>query len=119
MNNTLHYKNYIGSIEYSEEDNILYGKLQGIRALVEYEGNTIQELVEDFHTAVDDYLAVCDANNEEPEKSFKGSFNIRCGPELHRNLAICAMRQNVSLNSLVEEALREYLLKYKDLYEIA
>ena len=110
MNNTLHYKNYIGSIEYSEEDNILYGKLQGIRALVEYEGNTIQELVEDFHTAVDDYLAVCEANNEEPEKSFKGSFNIRISPDLHKKAAIYAINHNVSLNSVVEQALQKALV---------
>ena len=119
MNNTMIYKGYIGSVEFSEEDCLFYGSLQGIKSLVDYDGATAKELIEDFHNAVDNYLEVCTAEGVEPERPYKGSFNIRCGPELHRNLAICAMRQNVSLNSLVEEALREYLVKNKDLYEIA
>ena len=38
------------------------GKVLGIRALISYEGTTAKELVEDFHGAVDDYLALCAAS---------------------------------------------------------
>lgn len=71
MNNTIEYKGYIGSIEFSEPDNIFFGKVQDIRSLISYEGSTAQELIEDFHFAIDDYLAICEANNEEPEKHTK------------------------------------------------
>ena len=30
MNNTIQYKGYVGSIEFSEEDKIIYGKVLGI-----------------------------------------------------------------------------------------
>ena len=60
MNNTMEYKGYVGSVEFSEEDGLFYGKVMGIRALISYEGSTAAELVNDFHGAVDDYLALCE-----------------------------------------------------------
>lgn len=56
MNNTMEYKGYIGSVEFSEEDVIFYGKVMGIRSLISYEGENARELVEGFHEAVDDYI---------------------------------------------------------------
>ena len=34
MNNTIEYKGYIGSVEFSEEDNLFFGKVMGIRSLI-------------------------------------------------------------------------------------
>ena len=65
MNNTMEYKGYVGSVEFSEEDGLFYGKVMGIRALISYEGSTAAELVNDFHGAVDDYLALCEEKHTE------------------------------------------------------
>ncbi|MBQ8505976.1 MAG: type II toxin-antitoxin system HicB family antitoxin [Clostridia bacterium] len=105
----MEYRGYIGSIEFSEEDCLLFGKVQGIRALISYEGTTAQELVEDFHGAVEDYLAMCEERGEAPEKAYKGSFNVRISPQLHQQAAVYAISQQISLNSLVETALRSYV----------
>ena len=111
MNNTLEYKGYIGSIEFSPEDCVLYGKVQGIRSLISYEGTSAAELVKDFHEAVDDYLSLCEAEGIEPERAFKGSFNVRFkNPELHRRAAVFAYNHNVSLNSVVEDSVASYLM---------
>ncbi len=59
MNNLLQYRGCYGSIETSAEDNCLFGKLLFIRALVNYEGETVAELQAAFREAVDDYLATC------------------------------------------------------------
>lgn len=56
MNNTLQYKGFVGSIEYSDEDSIFYGKVLGIRALISYEGEKISDLIDDFQRAVDSYI---------------------------------------------------------------
>ena len=110
MNNTFEYKGYVGSVEFSESDQILFGKVQGIRSLISYEGTTVSELIEDFHGAVDDYLELCSAEGKLPEKAFKGSFNIRFkDPELHKKAAVYAYNHKVSLNSVVEESVTEYL----------
>lgn len=59
MNNTMEYKGYVGSVEFSASDELFYGKVMGVRALISYEGSSAAELIEDFHGAVDDYLALC------------------------------------------------------------
>ena len=107
MNGSIEYKGYIGSLEFSAEDGVLFGKVLGIRALISYEGNDVKSLVEDFHGAVDDYLALCEAEGMKPEKAYKGSFNVRISPELHRNAALRAQEEGVSLNSFVGQAIRE------------
>ena len=109
MNNTMEYNGYVGSVEFSEEDALFYGKVLGIRALISYEGTNASELVADFHGAVDDYLEVCAQSGTEPEKAYKGSFNVRISPELHKQAVIAAMSHNMSLNSFVETSIQQAL----------
>ena len=107
MNNTIQYKGYIGSVEFSEEDSIFYGKVMGIRFLISYEGESDRELLENFHGAVDDYLESCKAEGKEPEVAFKGSFNIRLSPELHKRIYIYAAAHQMSMNRYIEEILEK------------
>ena len=58
MNNTMEYKNDVGSVEFSEADGCFFGKVLGVRALISYEGKNTQELETDFHRAVNDYLSL-------------------------------------------------------------
>ena len=106
MKNTMEYKGYVGNVEFSEEDEVFFGKVIGIRSLISYEGATAKELIKDFHDAVDDYLALCEAEGKDPEKAYKGSFNIRISPELHKQAVRCAESNQMSLNSFVEKALK-------------
>ena len=107
MNNTMEYKGYLGSVEFSEEDALFYGKVLGIRALVSYEGSNAQELIADFHDAVDDYLELCAQQGKEPERAYKGSFNVRISPELHKQAVVAAMSHNMTLNSFVESSIAQ------------
>ena len=109
MNNTMEYKGYVGSVEFSEEDTLFFGKVLGIRALISYEGTNAAELVADFHGAVDDYLELCAQSGTEPEMAYKGSFNVRISPELHKQAVIAAMSHNMSLNSFVETSIQKAL----------
>lgn len=109
MRNTMEYKGYVGTVEFSQEDRLFFGKVIGIRALISYEGTTAEELIRDFHEAVDDYLELCETENREPEKSYKGSFNIRVSPELHKQAVIFALANQMTLNSFVESAMRKAL----------
>ena len=109
MKNTMEYKGYVGSVEFSEEDGVFFGKVMGIRSLISYEGTTAKELVNDFHEAVDDYLNLCQEQKKEPEKAYKGCFNVRISPELHRQAVICATAHQMTLNSLVERAMKNFI----------
>jgi len=105
MANTIEYKGYIGSIEYSSEDKCFFGKLEMIDDLVTFEATSAQELEDNFHNAVDDYLETCKALEREPQKVYKGVFNVRIEPELHREVYKEALKAGISLNSYVSEAL--------------
>lgn len=109
MNNTMEYKGYVGSVEFSEKDALFYGKLQGIQSLISYEGRDAAELVADFHTAVDDYLAACEDDGTTPETPYKGSTSIRFKPATYRRMALWALHNGQSVNSFVQEACDEKL----------
>lgn len=104
---TLNYKGYLGSAELSPADGVLFGKLLFIRDLVSYEGENAKELIAAFEAAIDDYLADCEREGREPDVPFKGSFNVRVGPALHRRLALAARERGVSLNEVVATTLAE------------
>jgi len=105
MTDLMNYKGYYGSIHLDEEELIFYGKLEFIRAVVSYEGNTARQLRCAFEYSVDDYIASCNQSNIEPEKPFKGSLNVRLGKELHRKIAIAATQRDLSINSYIKSLL--------------
>ena len=107
----LEYKGYTGSIEYSSEDKVLFGKVLGIRSLLSYEGNSGVELETDFRLVIDEYLEDCNQSGVQPETPYKGSFNVRVSSDLHRALAIRSIELNTSQNQLVGEALRRFLMQ--------
>ena len=110
MNNIMQYKGYVGSVEFSENDGILFGKVQGIRSLISYEGTSVQELLDDFHGAVDDYLASCAEEGYEPEAAFNDRLNIRFkNPDTHRRIAIYAMTHDQTVNNFINDTVEEKL----------
>ena len=109
IRNTMKYRGYVGTVELSEDDEVIFGKVVGISDLISYEGCTCGDVVADFHNAVDDYLAACEAEGIAPEIPYKGSFNVRVAPTLHERLARHAISVGQSLNSCVQEALEQYV----------
>lgn len=99
------YKGYIGTVAYNEEDNVFFGKVEGINALVNFEGQSVSELVQSFHDAVDDYLAYCKEEGIAPQKSYTGTLNVRISPETHSKIAILATRAGISINAFIKQAL--------------
>lgn len=109
----LEYKGYRGSVHYNNDDRVFFGKVMFIPALVSYEGTDVNSLNRSFEEAVDDYLELCEQQGKAPAKPFKGSFNVRVTPELHQRAAEHAAHRHTKLNSVVSEALQEYLERAK------
>ena len=101
------YKGYLGSVAYSEKDNVFFGKIEGINGLVNFEGESVQELTKAFHEAVDDYLAYCEDEGIEPDKSYTGVLNVKIKPAVHRQIAMLAKQAGMTINSYIKEALEE------------
>jgi predicted HicB family RNase H-like nuclease len=111
MNNLMEYKGYYGTVEYSPTDNVLYGKVIGINSLISYDGECIKSLRACFENAVEDYFIFCAEENIPPEKEYRGKFNVRISPELHKTLVVYSASHGQTLNSTVEEAIRQYVVK--------
>lgn len=109
----LEYRGYIGTAEISEEDGVFHGKLAHIRDLVTYESDKAAGLVKAFHSAVDDYLKDCAKSGREADKPYKGLFQVRTKPDLHRALASIAVQRGVSLNDVVTSALEAVVARDK------
>ena len=108
MNNMLEYNGYHAKVEYSSEDELFVGEVFGIRDRLAFAGASIEELKTSFRTTIDDYIEWCKDLGVEPDKEFKGSFNVRISPELHRLSAINAAKQGLSLNQFISSALECY-----------
>jgi len=105
--NTMTYKGYIGSVNYSDKDQVFFGKIEGINGLVNFEGESVKELATAFHEAVDDYLAYCEDEGIEPDKSYTGVLNVRLTPAIHRQIAMLALREGISINAFIRNAVEK------------
>ena len=109
--NIIEYKEFIGSVNYSNTDECFYGKIEGIDDLVTFEGSSVKELKKVFQQAVNDYIGLCVEAGKEPYKSVKGSFNIRIEPKLHYHAIYTALKNGMSLNQFVAEAIKNNIDK--------
>ena len=109
MKGTMNYREYHGSVEFSNEDNTFFGRIIGINDHITFEGDNVESLRNDFQNAVDEYLEICKEMGKEPEKLYKGTFNVRIEPALHKDLVIYSASHGKTLNSTVEEAIRSYI----------
>ena len=89
----------------------LYGKIEGISDYVDFHADSLSDIEQEFHAAVDDYLEFCAEKGKQPDKEYKGTFNVRISPELHKALAVISLKNNDSLNATIEKALDTYVKK--------
>lgn len=102
----LKYKGYTGSVEYSDEDKCLFGKVEGLHGtLISYEGTTIDEITTDFHSAVDEYLESCAERGISPAKPYSGRLVLRMSSDLHSRIASAASIADTTINDYITGAL--------------
>jgi len=105
----LEYKGFIGTVHFSTEDEMFFGKIEGIPDLISFEGMSVKELKKAFQEAVNSYIELCKEHNKPVVKSLKGTFNIRINPELHRRAYNISSARGISLNQLVQKAIEKEL----------
>lgn len=103
---TMKYKGYTGSVEYSEDDNCLFGQVLGMsRDCINYEGKDVDTLRKDFEGAVDYYIASCKDRGIEPRKPYSGNLNVRLTPEIHSRIASIAQQTGTTINAFIRQTL--------------
>lgn len=114
MTNFFTYKEYMGSIQANTEELFLHGRILFIDDLVTYEAESLPKLKTSFQEAVDDYLLTCQKLNRNPQKSFKGTLNVRIGPALHKETALYAEIGDVSINEYIKQAIQRQIEQDRD-----
>jgi predicted HicB family RNase H-like nuclease len=107
--NFISYKNYYGSVKFDQEQEVFYGKIEFIKDLVTFEASDAKAIIPSFHEAVDDYIESCKYLNKKPDISFKGSFNVRISPDLHKKLSMYSISNQDTINNVVKSALKAFL----------
>ena len=105
MKNAMTYRGYTARIEFDAEDRIFFGRLAGIRDIITFHGETVDELEAAFKEAVDDYLETCAKLGEEPNKPYSGKLTLRIPPSVHAAIAMAAETSGKSLNKWVADIL--------------
>src|SRR5690606_15402016 len=109
MTDKLKYNHFIGTVKFSAEDDVFFGKIEGINDLITFEGTTVSELKTAFEEAVEDYIALCNETGKQVFKSFKGTFNVRIKPQLHSRAFEKALLEGKTLNQFVQESIEKNL----------
>jgi predicted HicB family RNase H-like nuclease len=107
MKNAMTYKGYTARIDFDGDDRIFFGRLAGIRDIITFHGETVDELEAAFKEAVDDYLETCVKLGEEPNKPYSGKLTLRIPPTVHAAIATAAETSGKSLNKWVSEILKQ------------
>lgn len=103
------YKDYSAKLVYDSDIEMFRGEVINTRDKIIFYGKSIDDLNKEMQISVDDYLKYCREKGVEPAKPYSGKFNMRIDPELHMQAAITAARSDISLNALIENALRDTL----------
>lgn len=109
MSSVMKYKGYYTKVLYNSEDNVLYGTIEGITDLISFEGDSVSELEDAFHEAVEEYIDACKRMGKCPQKAYKGTFNVRISSDLHKKSSEMAAEAGISLNDFVERAICQYV----------
>lgn len=107
MKDILLYRGFMGSVHFSAADDCFFGRIEGVDDLVTFEGRDVKDLTRAFHDAVADYIGLCESTGKPLKKSYRGSFNVRISPELHRKATRKSLILGISLNQLVQRAIEE------------
>jgi predicted HicB family RNase H-like nuclease len=108
--NTMTFQGYTARVDYDERDDILVGRILGLRSIISFHGKTVEELRRQFKAAVKDYLDDCAEQGVSPEKPASGKLLIRVPPEVHSQALVKAQAEGKSLNQWATEALQQAIV---------
>ena len=97
----LKYNGYTGFVVYDDEAHIFHGEVVGLRAVITFQGTTVEEIEQAFKDSIDDYLDWCKERGKEPEKAYSGKFNLRMPPDMYVKIAAHAAQEGLSINAYI------------------
>jgi predicted HicB family RNase H-like nuclease len=99
------YKGYTGFVEKDDEAGIWFGRVIGIKDVITFKAETLEQAREEFEISVDDYLEFCQDLGEEPDPPFSGEVAFNTTPENYHNILFAAAKAGKSIDAWVDEVL--------------
>ena len=109
ISSLMEYNGYHAKVEFDQEDHIFIGHVLGINDSLNFHGESVKELTQSLHECIDNYLDYCQKIGKDPEREFKGSFNVRIKPEQHKKIALYAANEGITINQFVSRAIDDEL----------
>lgn len=103
----IEYKGYVGVFEFDPDIDSFHGTVINTNDVITFYGSSVAELRKEMRKSIESYLEFCREKGREPEKPFSGKLMIRTKPELHRRIALEAVRRHMSMNAYVQEILEK------------
>ena len=103
----IEHKGYVGAFEFDPEIDAFHGTVINTNDVITFYGASVAELRKEMRKSIEEYLAFCREQGREPEKPFSGNILIHTSPKLHRKVALEAVRHRVSMNTYVQQVLKE------------
>lgn len=100
----IQYKDYVGQVQIDDDQRCLSGYIAGIKDVVTFSGDTVEELIKAFHDSVDDYLEFCKQLKKSPAK-VSGNLMLRMTPELYARVHTASNESSMSMNKWIIDQL--------------
>lgn len=107
--NTMELDGYTAVITYDADKDWFRGVIQGLNGSADFHGRTPEELRREFRASLDFFIELCERDNRPIKKQASGKFVVRLPPELHRQAATVAIASGISMNTLIERAIKHEL----------
>lgn len=101
----MEYKGYVANVSYDDDARLFHGEVVNTRAVITFQGRSVDELEAELKKSVDVYLEWCKKRKKAPERPYSGTFTVRVTPDVHRAVAIAAAKAKKSLNSWVADTI--------------
>ncbi|MBS0556081.1 MAG: type II toxin-antitoxin system HicB family antitoxin [Proteobacteria bacterium] len=106
MENTMNVDGFTAVIRYNPETDQFRGEIQGLNGSADFYGSTPAELRREFRASLRYFVETAEKHDLPVRKVASGKFNVRLPSELHARAAAAAAADGISLNALVERAVR-------------
>ena len=93
------YKGYQAAVTFDHEADVFHGEVVGTRDAIFFEATSVEELKKELQFSIDDYLAMCAEQGQEPDKPYSGKIPLRISPQVHRAATAAAKAEGRSLNA--------------------
>ncbi len=106
--NFMHYRGYTAQVEYSAEDGLFVGEVLGLKhSIIGFHGESVKELTEDFHNAMDFYLECCAEDGRKPERPDELDVRLELPYDVHNRITMQAEATGKSMNQVIVDMLRK------------